>query len=85
MCFHTNTDGSGSFLEINRINLLKVKNSLLIFPLNNYSIQFHKIFQQINSWNNVIFYKIPLVKGVENKILYINFQIDRLDIVNNIH
>ncbi len=83
--FHNSNDLNSNFLEIKRNALLKFRNSLLLFPLNYDSIQNHEILQQLSDSDHIISYKLPFIKEIENKILYINFQIDRLEIMNNIH
>ncbi len=67
------------FIKSSPENLKKLKTSLLTFPsyLNTHNY-FEKIYQ-LNKQKIVLNFKIPHVKKIEDKILYINFQIDRLN------
>lgn len=66
------------FIKISPKNLKQLERSFLIFPsyLNNHNN--FEIFYQLNEKKTILNFKIPYIKSIEDKILYINFQIDRL-------
>ena len=69
---------SSDFIKISPINLEQLDRSFLIFPSYLKTHNNIEIFYQLNEKKKVLHYKIPYVKAIEDKILYINFQIDRL-------
>jgi hypothetical protein len=69
---------SSNFIKISPKNLKKLDRSFLIFPSYLKTHNNIEILYQLNEQKKVLHFKIPYLKAIEDKILYINFQIDRL-------
>lgn len=71
------------FLEIRPETLKKIEQSLLIFTSNIEKSHIVNFSHELSKTENVLSYKLPSIKAVQDKILYINFQIDRFREKNN--
>lgn len=62
----------------------KLEKYLLIFPLNVFKTENLNFLRHLTNYENTLSYKLPYIKSVQDKILYINFQIDRFKEKNKI-
>ena len=63
---------------------IKLENYILIFPLNVFKTENLNFLRHLTNYKNTLSYKLPYIKSVQDKILYINFQIDRFKDKNKI-
>ena len=78
-----NKENSNIFLDIEPEILKKIDNSLLIFTINELNDKDIELNQYMRNYKNLFKYTLPKIKTVEDKILYVNFQIDRFKLWNN--
>ena len=71
------------FLELTPKIIKQLERNLLIFTFNIDDSKIIKFSDQLSKSDNVISYKFPSIKTFEDKVLYINFQIDRFRDENN--
>ncbi|MEJ2294529.1 MAG: hypothetical protein P8Y23_07135 [Candidatus Lokiarchaeota archaeon] len=62
----------------------KLENCLLIFTLNIFEAENINFLRNLTNYKNILSYKLPNIKSVQDKILYINFQIDRFKKKNKV-
>jgi len=73
------------FMEITPNKLLQLQENLFIFTLGPINLRDLNIIHLLSESKEAITYQLPLIKAVEDKILYINFQIDRLKEQNKLN
>ena len=75
--FFQNFDFIPNFLDKTMNVMNKLEESLFIFTSVAHDIKKINVPQLLSTYKNAIPYKLPILKSIEDKILYINFQIDR--------
>ena len=73
----------GDNMEISPKTLKQLEEYLFIFNSDNNNNTNGNLSHQLSQYKNILYFKLPTVEAIEDKILYINFLIDRFKEENN--